>query len=99
MSSAGVRITPSPTSCSLTINLFDGSRKPLPAGVEPLFTVHDGNQKQVYREFNKTSSLCLTGLPFFDNFGDNYTVVAWAQGFEQAGFTPVHVTPVTPGVV
>src|SRR5262249_9822404 len=29
----------------------------------------------------------------------SYTVVAWAQDYEQAGFTPVPVTPANPGVV
>jgi len=28
-------------------------------------------------------------LPFFDNLGDNYTVVVWARGCKQAGFAPV----------
>jgi hypothetical protein len=90
---------PQPSVCTLVIHAFDGSRQPLTAGVEPLFTIHDGNQRQVYREFAKSSSLRLTDLPFFDNFGDNYTVVAWAPGFEQAGFTPVPVRPNIPGQV
>jgi hypothetical protein len=83
----------------LNINVFDGSRQPLTAGVEPLITIHDGNQHQVYREFNKSPSLRLTDLPFFNNFGDNYTVAAWASGFEQAGFTPIRVQPSAPAQV
>lgn len=88
-----------PNTCTLSINLFDGSRNPLSAGIEPLITIHDGNQHQVYRDFTKGPSLLVTDLAFADNFGDNYTVVAWAQGFEQAGFTPVPVKPMTPGQV
>lgn len=84
---------PTPSKCILNINVFDGSRQPITAGVEPLITIHDGNQHQVYREFTKSPSLQLTDLPFFNNFGDNYTVVAWASGFEQAGFTPIRVQP------
>ncbi len=88
-----------PDSCSLTINLFDGSRQPLPAEADPLITVHDGNQKQVLRQNFKAASVCLKDLPFFDNFGDNYTVVAFADGYEQAGYTPILVTPKNPGEV
>jgi hypothetical protein len=64
-----------------------------------LFTVRDGNQSQVYRDFQKASSLTLDGLPFFNNFGDNYTVLAFADGYSQAGFTPVKVTPQLPATV
>ncbi len=53
----------------------------------------------MFRDFRKGSGVTLTGLPFFDNFGDNYTVVAWASGFEQAGFTPVRIKPNTTTVV
>lgn len=90
---------PTPNICTLNINVFDGSRQPLAAGVDTLITIHDGNQRQVYRDFTKSPSLRLTDLPFFNNFGDNYTVVAWASGFEQAGFTPIPVQPATPGRV
>src|SRR5260370_13100244 len=69
------------------------------AGVDVLYTVINGNQNQVFRDFRKGSGVTLTGLPFFDNFGDNYTVVAWASGFEQAGFTPVRIKPTTTTVV
>ena len=67
---------PAPNKCILDINVFDGSRQPITAGVEPLITIHDGNQHQVYREFTKSPSLQLTDLPFFNNFGDNGVVVA-----------------------
>jgi hypothetical protein len=85
--------------CSLRVNLYDGSRELLGDGIEPLLTIHDGNQKQVYRDFLKSSSCLVEELPFFDNFGDNYTVVAWASGFEQAGFTPIPLRPNAPGHV
>jgi len=41
----------------------------------------------------------VESLPFFDNFGDNYTVVAWTEGCSQAGFTPVRVRPEAPAIV
>ncbi len=78
-----------PTSCTLTVAVFDGSRQPLAGGQQVLFTVKDGNRKGVYRDFQQASSLTLKELPIFDNFGDNYTVVASADGHEQAGIFPV----------
>src|SRR5262249_40156839 len=39
------------------------------------------------------------GLPFHDNFGDNYAVVASADDYLQAGFFPVKVNPAAPAVV
>ena len=38
-------------------------------------------------------------LPFFDNFGDNYAVVASGDGYEQAGFFLVTLIPDVPDVV
>src|SRR4051794_1548868 len=78
-----------PQSCGLTVNLFSGARMPFPATTEVLLTVIDGNQKEVHRDGHKASTITLDGLPFHDNFADNYTVLAWAKGYSQAGVTPV----------
>jgi hypothetical protein len=40
------------------------------------------------RDYFQSGEL-LFDLPFFDNLGDTYTVVVWAKGYKQAGFTPV----------
>jgi hypothetical protein len=85
--------------CTITIDVFDGSRRPIPSGVEVLYTVRDGNQKEAFRNFERTPSLTVNGLPFFNNFGDRYTVIASAAGYKQAGFTPVPVSPHVPQVV
>ena len=82
--------------CAITIGLFSGTRQPFPAGEQVLLTVRDGNQQQVFRDYVNKPSFTLSGLPFHNNFGDNYTVVAWAKGCAQAGFTPVKVTPALP---
>ncbi|MCC6369087.1 MAG: carboxypeptidase regulatory-like domain-containing protein [Bryobacterales bacterium] len=79
--------------CVLAINLFDGARQPLASSIEALITVIDGTQRQVYRDFAKGPGLTIRDLPFHANFRDNYTVVAWASGHEQAGFTPIPVRP------
>ena len=76
---------------SLMINIFDGTRQPMGAGVEVLVTVNDGNQKQVVRQFYAPPSVLIEGLPIFNNFGDNYTVLVSADGYKDAGFTPVKI--------
>ena len=84
--------TPSTTS-PLMVNVFDGTRQTSPAGTDILYRVIDGNQKQIYRQDQKKSSLYLKGLPFYDNFGDNYTVIVSSDGYRQAGFTPIKLSP------
>src|SRR5450631_2091953 len=88
-----------PKPCVLGVNLFDGWRRPLQPEDKILLTVRDGNQKTVVRDEYQASRIDIQGLPFFDNFGDNYTVVAWGPGYEQAGFTPVKVSPQTPATL
>src|SRR5262249_24696159 len=78
----------------LAVAVFDGARQPMPAATEILYTVRDGNQKTVFRDFRRLP-LVLTGLPFYDNFGDLYAVIAWAEGHVQAGVQPVKVAPNT----
>jgi hypothetical protein len=88
-----------PKTCDLSVNLFDGWRRPLQPEDKILLTVRDGNQKTVPLNEYQASTIDIKGLPFFDNFGDNYTVVAWCPGYEQAGFTPVKVSPQAPATL
>ena len=82
--------------CTITVNVFDGTRNPVSATTSVLYTVRNGNQQEVFRDFRTASSLSVVNLPFFNNFGDLYSVIAWAKGYKQAGFTPVHVAPNLP---
>jgi hypothetical protein len=84
-----------PQGCTIEVAVFDGAREPLPPAAEVLFTVTDGNQKRIFWDY-RPPHLSITGLPFHDNFGDNYTVVASADGYHQAGFTPIQVAPNAP---
>jgi hypothetical protein len=88
--------------CTLRVNLFSGARTPLPPGTEVLLTVRDGNQQTVAlpnNSFVNDSSVRIDNLPFYNNFVDNYAVVASADGYQQAGFYPVTVNPANPAVV
>lgn len=82
--------------CTVRINVFDGRRLPISSQVEVLYTLRDGNQKQVYRQFQQAASLTVTGLPFFNNFGDLYAVIVSASGYRQTGFYPVRLAPNAP---
>jgi hypothetical protein len=58
-----------------------------------LVRIIDGNQKQVISDFYTKPSILFEGLPFYNNFGDNYTVVVSAKDYVQAGFFPVKIAP------
>jgi hypothetical protein len=72
----------------LQLRVFDGTRQLFSAPAQFLVTITDGNQTQQVRDYFPDNDLTFD-LPFFDNFGDNYTVVVWAKGYKQAGFMPV----------
>ena len=55
----------------------------------------DGNRKSQHDEFHNNPVL-RADVPFFDNFGDKYTVIVSADNYVQSGFYPI---PVKPGVL
>ncbi|MCC7176461.1 MAG: hypothetical protein IT159_14810 [Bryobacterales bacterium] len=95
MGTSGKRTRP----CSIRISLFSGNRTAFEATDGVLITLRDGNQKQIYRHYVRNPVCTISNLPFHDNFADNYTVLAWAKGYRQAGFTPVKVTRELPASV
>ena len=76
---------------ALQVNIFDGSRQIVGPGVKFLITITDGNQRQLLRDYYPSGA--VFDVPFYDNFGDDYRVVAWADGYAQAGFVPVKCSP------
>jgi hypothetical protein len=82
------------SSSLLTVNVFDGARQPM--GDTPiLFNIADGRGNRVVQQRDFPSGQTFE-LPFYDNEGDNYTVVVYADGYEQAGFMPVKCSPDAP---
>jgi hypothetical protein len=79
----------------VTLNVYDGTRQPIAQGTQMLVTVIDGAQNQLYRDYLGGPSVTLK-LPFHNNFTDNYSIVVWAKGYEQAGFQPVKIGPNAP---
>ncbi len=72
----------------LQLRIFDGTRELFSAAARFLVTITDGNRTQRVRDYFEDNDITFD-LPFFDNFGDNYTVLVWAEGYKQAGFAPV----------
>lgn len=85
-----------PTTSTLTINAYDGTRNLLSQGVSILFRIFDENQKAIVTKEVANPSVRFTELPFYDNFGDNYRVVIYADGYYSAGFVPVPLSPAKP---
>ena len=80
-----------PRGGSIMVNLFDGTRNPLPDGTDVLITIRDGNQKIVVRQNFSHPSEFFKGLQVFGNFGDDYAVIASAKNSSDTGFFPVHI--------
>lgn len=79
----------------LNLTVFDGTRNPIKTETQILLTVRDGFQNQLYREYVKGPSIPLH-LPVHNNLGDNYAIIVFAPGSQQAGFQPVRISPDVP---
>ena len=88
----------SETKAVIRIGVYDGTRQPMPEGVQILCRVRDGNQVERISRFFKKPIL-IAKVPFFDNFGDLYTVIVSSKNCQDAGFTPVKVSPFQDSVV
>jgi len=84
---------------SMLVRVFDGTGQIFPAGTDVLLTVTDGNQKQIVRQDFTAGQIEVRNLPFYDNFGDNYAVIAYVDGYKQAGFAPVTLSPAATATV
>jgi hypothetical protein len=91
-----IKAAVNPTTGFVTVKVFDGTRQPIPQGTQILLTVHDGAQNQLFRDYVNGPSVQLE-LPFHNNFADDYSIVAFVDKYEQAGFQPVAIGPNVPG--
>ncbi len=76
------------------IEIFDGTRRPWKDSSQLLVAAIDGNQKTVSRDYHAGPDVLLR-LPFHGNLGDRYTIVAWAAGYKQAGYSPLNLSDQT----
>jgi hypothetical protein len=95
---AGFGAAPAPGGKAM-VSVFDGTRNLYQDAGEILITVRDGNQETVSREYHETPSVEFPGLQVFGNAGDNYTILAWADGYKDAGVFPVKIAANTVRIV
>jgi hypothetical protein len=86
----------------ILVNVYDGTRQPLPANVKWLVRLSDGRalsdrKTQVYADLQGPSK--LFEVQFFDNFFDDYTVVVSPDGHRDMGWFPVRVHSSAPATV
>ncbi|MGC0779656.1 MAG: hypothetical protein WCD68_20850 [Candidatus Acidiferrum sp.] len=87
---------------SILINLVDGTQQPLSNSVKWSARIHDGrppDQWQMVNVAGAGSAELVRGLRYFDNLFDSYTVIVNANGYEDAGWMPVHISPARPAPV
>jgi hypothetical protein len=84
---------------TLRLRIFDGSRQLFAAPANFLVRITDGNQQQRISKYYSENDITFNGLPFFDNFGDNYTVLVSLDGHKDAGYFPVKLSNASPTTV
>ena len=88
-----------PRTGSILINLVDGSRDPLPTNTKWSAMIHDGRSPDQWQRVDVPGighAEMVKDLRFFDNLFDAYTVLVSADGYESAGWLPVHISAVRP---
>src|SRR5215467_2851707 len=87
---------------SILVHIVDGTRQPLSAEVKWSARIHDGRAPSEWRMLNldaKGPIELIKALTLFDNFFDNYTVLVNASGWQDTGWTPVHIEAEKPVAV
>ena len=86
---------------NIILNAYDGRRQLIPNTVQWSAQTFDGRSLSERQRLQfpslRGASQVLT-VPFFDNFGDLYTVIANIDGYGDSAWYPVHVScniPVT----
>jgi len=84
---------------NIMLNVYDGRRQLLDNAIQWSATAIDGrglNERRtlVFPPFHGGAQ--VLNVPFFDNFGDNYTILVKATGFEGNAWRPVTVSDRVP---
>jgi hypothetical protein len=79
-----------PDTATLTVRIFDGRRSLINDPKDVFVRILDGNQQQHFAG-NLTAAVQGFKVPFFDNAGDSYAVLASKPGYVGAGFHGIKV--------
>lgn len=86
-----------PNSANIVLHAYRGDRCIFPSGQAWSAVARDGRSESSSLPFPAlTCGSQILTVPFFDNFGDLYTVVANADGYDGAAWYPVHVNDKIP---
>jgi hypothetical protein len=94
-----------PDNANIILNVYDGKRQLLDKAVRWSAQAIDGRGLDVRKTLtfpNLSGGSQLLNVPFFDNFGDNYTIIVMAEGFQTGAWRPVTVSgsgPVTADIL
>jgi hypothetical protein len=95
-----------PNTANIVLNAYDGTRQLFPNSVKWSAQIQDGRAlsdgRQTLQFFNLQGASQVLTAPFFDNFGNFYTVIGNIDRFGDSARYPVHVsagTPVTLDVI
>jgi len=88
-----------PDTANIILNVYDGRRQLLDKSVHWSAQAIDGrslNERKTLTFPNLSGGSVLLNVPFFDNFGDDYTIIVNADGFEMGAWRPVRVSKLAP---
>src|SRR5262245_59935943 len=75
----------------IQLNLFSSTRQPISPDFEYLVRINDGHHQSVHSDFHRGQPPVFE-VQFFDNFGDDYSVIVSAKKHHDSGFFPVKVS-------
>jgi hypothetical protein len=83
-----------PTKPIIHLELFDSRRRPIAADFKTLVRIRNGNHREVHSDFHQGQPPRFE-VEFFDNFGDDYSVLVSAKKHHDVGLFPIKVQPNT----
>jgi hypothetical protein len=84
-----------PDNANIILNVYDGKRQLLDKAVKWSAQAIDGrglNERRTLTFGNLSGGSKLLNVPFFDDFGDDYTIIVTADGYEDAAWRPVTIS-------
>jgi len=79
------------TNPKIQLNLFASTRQPIQSDFKYLLRINNGHHKSVHSDFHKGQPPVFE-VEFFDNFGDDYSIIVSAKKHHDSGFFPVKVS-------
>jgi hypothetical protein len=84
-----------PDNAHIVLNVYDGKRQLLDKAVRWNVQAIDGrglNERKTLVFPDLHGGTQVLNVPFFDNFGDNYTIIVTADGFQNGAWRPITVS-------